>query len=81
MIKLFSKPNCPQCVETKMALKSAGVEFSDEMIAPDLQNLKAACDAINIDYTGIKSAPVLIAGGSIWTGADCVIAVEEEEYK
>ena len=81
MIKLFSKPNCPQCVEAKIALKAAGTDFAEEMIQEDMQNLKTACDEIGIDYSGIKSAPVLIANGMIWTGADCVVAVEEEEYK
>lgn len=81
MIQLFSKPNCPQCVATKAALKNAAVPFDEMLIDPDMQNLKQACDQIEVDYRDVRSAPVMIANGMVWTGADCLIAVEEEEYK
>lgn len=80
MIHLFTKTNCPQCVEAKMALQKAAVEYKEETISSDMHELKAVCAEIGIDYKSIKSAPIMVADNQLWTGADCVIAVEEEEY-
>ena len=79
-MQLFTQANCPQCVEAKIALKKANASFTEKAISAEMHELKAACEKIGIDYTSIKSAPVLIAGDQLWTGADCVIAIEEEEY-
>jgi glutaredoxin len=74
-LKLFTKTHCPQCVHAKRALDEAGIEF----ITKGIEDLPEACDAIGMDVRQIKSAPVLIQGDSIWTGEDCVVAVEEGE--
>jgi glutaredoxin len=80
MIQLFTTTNCPQCTETKIALKKAELEYVEKVISSNMHELKAVCAQISIDYKNIKSAPIMIAGNQLWTGADCVIAIEEEEY-
>lgn len=81
MLELFSKPNCPNCVLTKTKLLKAGIPFEEKIIDEDMGNLKKACDQLKIDYKRIKAAPVLIdvEKNLIMTGADCVVAVEEDE--
>ena len=74
-IKLFTQPNCPQCVQAKVALEGDGFTFD----TLGIDALPEACEAIGMDITQIKSSPVIIQEDMIWTGADCVVAVEEGE--
>jgi len=62
-------------MKTKRALNKAYIAFTE----CDMKDLPEACAAIDVDVKQIKSAPVMIVGEDIWTGADCALAVEEGE--
>lgn len=79
MITLFTSARCPQCVRVKMALNKANISYQEEPILSDLSNLTKACKALGIDAKRIKSSPVLITDTSIWSGEDCIVAIENEE--
>lgn len=60
-VRVYTKPDCRQCVLTKTLLAAEGVEFVEESILePD--NLAAA------KAMGLMSAPVVVADGEQWAG-------------
>ncbi len=81
MIKLFTKNNCPQCVEVKRALENTGLNFEMQNIStlPGMKTLETELAELDVDIRSIKSAPVMIAAGQSWYGPDCLVAIEEGE--
>lgn len=61
LVRVYSKPNCVQCTQTKRGLERAGIEYVlEDILEPG--NL-AACKAL-----GYLSAPVVMAGTEHWGG-------------
>lgn len=82
MIKLFTSNNCPQCVATKSALESEGLGFEEISLSTidGASELIRACSVRGIDHRSIKSAPVMFAGDWVFSGAECIEAVELKEW-
>jgi glutaredoxin len=81
MIKLYTSRNCPICVEVKDALRELPhTLFSAEENMADLVKEVAARD---LDYREIRQAPAMVVEGcnQVWTGADCLIAIEDKEWE
>ena len=62
MIKLYSKPNCPQCNATKRALKNKGIFFEEIDLTKDQESLD------KLVQMGYKSAPIVEYANEIWSG-------------
>jgi glutaredoxin len=80
-IKLYTSRNCPICEQVKGALKDLPHEiYSSEEHMDDL--MKEVTDR-DLSPGEIRQAPVMIVPDCelVWTGADCLIAIEEEEWK
>lgn len=61
IVRVYSKPQCPQCSLTKALMGAEGIEFVEEdILEPD--NLAAA------KALGHMSAPVVVAGEESWAG-------------
>lgn len=80
-IKLYTSRNCPICEQVKKALKNlphqvlSAEEHMDDLIAEITQR--------KLDHRQIRQAPVMVVADCdlVWTGADCLIAIEEKEWK
>lgn len=60
-VRVYSKPNCVQCTQTKRGLERAGIEYVlEDILEPG--NL-AACKEL-----GYLTAPVVMAGNEHWAG-------------
>ena len=58
---VYTKPNCPQCEDTKNLLTSLGVEFTTEPITP--ANIK------EFKERGHRQAPIVVTSdGDEWSG-------------
>ncbi|HNX52628.1 MAG TPA: glutaredoxin family protein [Pontiellaceae bacterium] len=81
MIKLYTSKHCPICEQVKAALKPISHQIlSAEDHMDDL--IKEVTDR-KLDHRQIRQAPVMVVPGCdlIWTGADCLIAIEEKEWE
>lgn len=59
-IRVYTQPNCQQCVATKRWLESRGIEFEVEDIT---DNVREAAKSL-----GIQQAPIVVVGGETWGG-------------
>lgn len=81
MMKLYTSRNCPICEQVKKALNNFPLQvLSAEENMDDLIN---EVSRRNLDHRQIRQAPVMIVPGCdlVWTGADCLIAIEEREWE
>jgi glutaredoxin len=80
-IKLYTSKNCPICEQVKAALK----ELPHTLLtaADDMNDLIAEMEKRALDHRQIRQAPVMVVPGCdvVWTGADCLIAIEEKEWE
>ena len=81
MIKLYTSRNCPICEQVKTALK----EFPHQILSTE-QNMDDLIKEVtlrDLDHQQIRQAPVMIAPDCelVWTGADCLIAIEDKEWE
>lgn len=58
-ITIFTKPNCPGCVNTKLYLRSKGVPFIERDVAAEPEAL-----AFVTGELGFKGAPVVYVEGA-----------------
>ena len=61
-VTVYSKPNCPQCTQTKKKLEQKGVAF--EVI--DISQDKKAAQTVN--DLGYRQVPVVVSGEKHWSG-------------
>ena len=61
-VTVYSKPNCPQCTQTKKKLEQKGIAF--EVI--DISQDKNAAQTIN--DLGYRQVPVVVSGEKHWSG-------------
>ena len=60
-VRVYSKPDCVQCVRTKLYLESKSIDYlEDDIMEPG--NLAAAKEL------GHMAAPVVVAGDEHWAG-------------
>lgn len=80
-IKLYTSRNCPVCEQVKTALKDLPhTIYSTEEHMDDL--IKEVTDR-DLSASEIRQAPAMVVSGCdlVWTGEDCLIAIEEEEWE
>lgn len=80
-IKLYTSRNCPICEQVKSALKDLPHKiYSSEENMDDLEKEVTARD---LSIREIRQAPAMVVPGCdlVWTGADCLIAIEEKEWE
>ena len=75
MMRLYTKPGCPDCVAAEEALTKAGFEFT-EVVCDKPHRVEAAAR-----ITGAQVFPVLEQNGLIFSGDDVLIAIEEGELE
>lgn len=63
LVKVFSKPNCPQCDMTYKVLKAEGIEFDKIDITKD-----DSARSFIMDDLGYLQAPVVVSGDKHWSG-------------
>ena len=61
-VTVYSKPNCPQCTQTKKKLEQKGIAF--EVI--DISQDKKAAQTVN--DLGYRQVPVVVSGENHWSG-------------
>ena len=61
-VTVYSKPNCPQCTQTKKKLEQKGIAF--EVI--DISQDKKAAQTVN--DLGYRQVPVVVSGEKHWSG-------------
>ena len=61
-VTVYSKPNCPQCTQTKKKLEQKGIAF--EVI--DISQDKKAAHTLN--DLGYRQVPVVVSGEKHWSG-------------
>lgn len=81
MMKLYTSRNCPICEQVKKAIK----ELPHQVLSAE-EHMDDLIDEVtrrNLDHRQIRQAPVLVVPGCdlVWTGADCLIAIEEKEWE
>lgn len=62
MVTVYTKPQCPQCDQTKKYLDKNGVEYSTVDLTQDADAMKKVVDL------GFASAPVVITDNDQWAG-------------
>jgi hypothetical protein len=81
MIKLYTSRNCPICEQVKTALNN----FSHTVFSAEekMKDLIEDVTARGLDHRQIRQAPVMVVSGCdlVWTGADCLIAIEDREWE
>jgi glutaredoxin len=77
---LYTKSNCPACSEAKAAIDNAGLQCREISTDDDEGHAEMLADAERLGVTP-RAMPVLIAGDDLWTGYDCIVAVQEGEVK
>ncbi len=65
MVKVYSTPTCPFCIQTKRFLKDNNVEFEDIDVSKDHEKAQEM-----MDKTGQMGVPVLDVNGKIIIGFD-----------
>ncbi|MGE4489935.1 MAG: hypothetical protein AB7E95_10380 [Kiritimatiellales bacterium] len=80
-IQLYTNRNCPICEQVKSAL----TELPHEILPVEehMDKLKEEMKLRQLDHRDIRQAPVMVVPGCglVWTGADCLIAIEEKEWE
>ena len=61
-VTVYSKPNCPQCTQTKKKWEQKGIAF--EVI--DISQDKKAAQTVN--DLGYRQVPVVVSGEKHWSG-------------
>ena len=59
---VYTKPQCPQCEQTKKWLEGKGIPFETRDVTADMG---AREEALALGYT---AAPVVVAGTEHWSG-------------
>lgn len=81
MMKLYTSRNCPICEQVKRALK----DFPHQILSAEehMNDLISEVTRRKLDHRQIRQAPVLVVPDCdlVWTGADCLIAIEEREWE
>ena len=79
-IQLYTTPNCPFCEQVKTALKP----FPHTILSAEeqMEDLIQKLENRDLKPSEIRQAPVLIVPDCdlVWTGPDCLIAIEEKEW-
>jgi len=80
-IQLYTSRNCPICEQVKTALKN----FKHTILSAEehMDQLIAELEQRELDHRQIRQAPVMVVPGCdlVWTGADCLIAIEDKEWE
>jgi glutaredoxin len=80
-IKLYTSKNCPICEQVKAALKP----IPHQILSAEehMDDLIKEVTSRKLDHRQIRQAPVLVVPNCdlVWTGADCLIAIEEKEWE
>ncbi len=80
-IKLYTSRNCPICEQVKAALK----HLPHQLLSAEthMDDLITEVTQRKLDHRQIRQAPVMVVPGCdlVWTGADCLIAIEEKEWE
>jgi len=81
MIKLYTSRNCPVCEEVKTALRE--IPYQVLLAEENMDDLIEELTRRELDPRQIRQAPVLVVSGCdlVWTGADCLIAIEDKEWE
>ena len=61
-VTVYSKPNCPQCTQTKKKLEQKGIAFEVIDISQDKNALQQVLEL------GYRQAPVVVSGEKHWSG-------------
>ncbi len=61
-VTVYSKPNCPQCTQTKKKLEQKGIAFEVIDISQDKQAAQTVTDL------GYRQVPVVVSGEKHWSG-------------
>ena len=61
-VTVYSKPNCPQCTQTKKKLEQKGIAFEVIDISQDKNALQHVLEL------GYRQAPVVVSGEKHWSG-------------
>ena len=61
-VTVYSKPNCPQCTQTKKKLEQKGVAFEVIDISQDKNAAQTITDL------GYRQVPVVVSGEKHWSG-------------
>lgn len=66
-VTVFSKPSCPQCVNTKKMLTSMGLEFKEDSL---IENQEARDNFVSMGYMSAPIVEVAQEDGSVqrWAG-------------
>ena len=82
MITVFNITNtatCVNCRETKRLLEENDYEFVLKDYTNDFDELVELCSKHDVDVSTIKAAPVLVSDEGVFTGYDCIVAIEDGE--
>lgn len=77
---LYVRSNCPACREAKETLTNAGIEYREVDTETEYGHAALIADTGRLGIVP-RAMPVLICGDDIWTGYDCVVAIEEGEVE
>jgi glutaredoxin len=81
MMKLYTSRNCPICEQVKAALKP----LPHQILSAEehMDDLIKEVTSRKLDHRQIRQAPVLVVPGCdlVWTGPDCLIAIEDKEWE
>lgn len=61
-VTVYSKPNCPQCTQTKKKLEQKGIAFEVIDISQDKNAAQTVTDL------GYRQVPVVVSGEKHWSG-------------
>ena len=61
-VTVYSKPNCPQCTQTKKKLEQKGIAFEVIDISQDKNAAQTVADL------GYRQVPVVVSGEKHWSG-------------
>ena len=75
MMRLYTKPGCPDCEVAEARLKEAGFEFEVVLCETMADQIALATD------TGAQMFPVLMQNGLVFSGDDVLVAIEEGELE
>ncbi len=83
MIKLYTSKNCQHCEQVKAALEAEGLEYEALDTEMFWKELEADCHERGVTVREIREAPAMVAEGCdmLWTGLDCLVAIEEREWE
>jgi glutaredoxin len=80
-IRLYTSKNCPICEQVKAALKP----IPHQILSAEehMDDLIKEVTARKLDHRQIRQAPVMVVPNCdlVWTGADCLIAIEAKEWE